>query len=239
MIPLVTAINRRYLPGLKALYNSYKANAGDGFDFYCIVDADLFDEVEALGVKAVKPLDWTDHYPLSKEWPEAIPAMFADMQIPRLFPDHERAVWIDADCIIIKPLQGLIDLVFAQPVAACSPDNENYTLGFVLRNCPGNLLQTRALFGGLIVFNIPEWNKRDITGQCAKAMTDKTIVFRYGDQSVLSYVLRGDFARLPDCWQIFANRDQPIPPEGRILHYVGALPWERKMCHQAEWDKYA
>ena len=59
-VPLVTAINEAYFPGLKALYNSYKANAGHGFDFHCIVDGDaeLFAQVDALGVKTLKPTSW-------------------------------------------------------------------------------------------------------------------------------------------------------------------------------------
>lgn len=239
-VPLVTAIDALYFPGLNALYNSFKANAGDGFDFYCIVDGDvdLFAKVEALGITALKPVQWVDSYPTSKAWPDEIPSLFADLQIPRLFPDCERAIWLDADCIIVSSLAGLIDHAFAEPVAACSPDNERYRLGFVLEDAPGDLSGVRALFGGLLVFNIPEWNRRDITEQCAAVMVDPPVVFKYCDQSVLSYVLMGGFSILPEYWQVFANRETPIPDDAKILHYVGALPWVVRMPHQDIWDKY-
>ena len=79
MIPVVTAIDRAYLPGLKALYNSFLANAGPGFDFHCIVhgDIDLLLEVAGLGMTAIPAPDWLDVYPTTKEWPEQLPAMYS------------------------------------------------------------------------------------------------------------------------------------------------------------------
>ena len=247
MTPLVTAINEKYFPGLVALNNSYRQNAGEGFELYCIVDgdADLFARVEDLGVKTITATQWAEDYPVSPEWPDKIPALFARLQIPRLFPNHKRAIWIDADCVIVKPITELIDIEFDEPISACTPvdsngnPSPNYELGFVLRQCPLGLEKKRVAFTGLIVFNIAEWNHRGLTERCAKAMLNEQIVFRYGDQSVLAYVLMGDFHLLPMYWQIFANRGEAIPPEGKILHWVGpSVPWLKPMAHQKKWEEY-
>lgn len=241
VVPLVTAIDEKYFPGLVALYNSYRANAGEGFEFYCIVDGDaeLFGRVEALGVKTIKPTAWTEGYPVSPEWPDPIPSLFADLQIPRLFPDHERAIWIDADCVVVKPLTGLLTIDFDEPVAACSPPDNNYILDFVLRECPREHKGKRSPFGGLIIFNIHEWNKRGLTEKCAEAMLNKHIIFRYGDQSILAYVLLGDFFVLPLSWQTWANRKLPIPDSATILHWVGTVPWLNKVNNKHRWLEYA
>jgi lipopolysaccharide biosynthesis glycosyltransferase len=202
-------------------------------------DADLFARVEALGVNTIKPVAWADDYPVSAAWPEKIPSLYADLQIPRLFPEHERAVWIDADCVVVKPLTGLLEINFNQPIAACSPPGNNYTLGFVLRECPGGHKEKRSPFGGLIIFNIPEWNRRGLTEKCAEAMLNKDITFRYGDQSVLAYVLLGDFFILPLGWQTWANRKLPIPANARILHWVGVVPWLNEVNNKHRWLEYA
>lgn len=243
VVPLVTAIDEKYFPGLVALYNSYKANAGDGFEFYCIVDGDaeLFSRVEDLGVKALHPTEWSDDYPVSEIWPDKIPSMFADLEIPRLFPKHDRAIWIDADCVIVKPLTGLLEVEFDNPIAACSPPTHCYTLDFVLHNCPKKYADKRSPFGGLIIFNIHEWNKRGLTGKCAEAMLEKDVIFKYGDQSVLAYVLLGDFHVLDLSWQTWANRKQPIPTNAIILHWVGlnSVPWLNKVNNKHRWLEYA
>jgi len=241
MVPLITAIDDKYFPGLVAIYNSYKANAGEGFDFYCIVDgdADLFARVEDLGVKAIKPIQWTDGYPESEEWPVQIPSLFASLQIPKLFPDHEKAIWIDADCIIVDSLSGLLDHKFNEPIAACDMNNANYKLGFVLHNCPPKLSGIKFPFGGLIIFNVQEWNRLDLTAKCAESMMDKTIVFRYGDQSVLGYVLKGNWSGLPLSWQTFAHRKGVDIKNAKILHWLGCVPWESEVRNKEMWEHYA
>jgi lipopolysaccharide biosynthesis glycosyltransferase len=252
LTPLVTAINAPYFPGLRALYKSYLVNAGPGFEFYCIVDgdADLFARVEALGVKAIKLPKWVDVYPTSIPWPVEMPAEFADLQIPQLFPDHEKAIWIDADCIIVDSLAGLLEYEFTEPVAACDPKHANYTLGFVLENCPPALAEIKCPFTGLIIFNVPEYNRLDIMAKCAAAMTDETIVYRYGDQSVLGYVLAGNWFGLPMLWQTFAHRKKVNLSNAKILHWLAAKPWadatpyrpgskpQTNMQTQKIWDKY-
>ena len=241
MIPIVTAIDERFYPGLKALYNSYKANAGDGFDFYCIVDGDanLFSRIESLGVKAIRSIKWTDDYPVSTWWPEKVPSLFAPLQIPLLFPDHEKAIWIDADCIIVDSLAELGATNFTEPVAACRPNNAAYVLGHMLLGCPAGLEGRAGLFGGLQVFNIKEWNRQKITQQCAKAMQHETITFKWGDQSVLSYVLAGNFCELSMKWQTFAHRLNANIQTARILHWLGDVPWEKNVRNKEQWNKYA
>lgn len=242
VVPLITAIDEKYYPGLVAMYNSYKANAGDGFEFYCIVDgdADLFKRVEDLGIKTINAPIWTDGHPVSEHWPEQIPSLFADLQIPRLFPDHERAIWIDADCIIAKSLTELIALEFDEPVAACTQSgNPCYKLDFVLRGCPKELQGLQSPNGGLVVFNVQEWNKRGMTEQCAEVMQDKNITFRYGDQSVLALILRGEFFKLPDTFQGFAHREKENIKNAKILHWPGKLPWIYDMPNTHIWQHYA
>jgi lipopolysaccharide biosynthesis glycosyltransferase len=234
---LVTAIDAAYFPGLKALYNSYQANAGEGFEFYCMVhgDAELFAEVEALGIKAIHPPAWDTRYPTTAKWPEESAAMYARLLIPQMF-NTERAIWLDADCIILKPLAPLLDIEFSEPVAAVTFKSENYTLGFHIPDLKEGR-KVRVPFSGLLLFNNAEWKRRDITRQCADAMQDYD--FRFVVQSVLGYVLKGDFHTLPYCWQVFAGRKAALPTDCRILHYVGALPWRVRMNNQHIWDSYA
>ena len=239
--PLITSINRPYLPGLKALYNSYLANAGEGFEFYCIVDGDdsLFDEVRGLGINAVHLPGWAKDYPTSPAWPEKIKSLYAPLLVPVLFSEYERAIWIDADCVIVAPITGLLDYQFKQPVAACRPNKEIYILEKMAVGCDDAIGKVAGMFGGLYLFNIPEWNRLDVTAKCAEAMTDTSIVFKWAEQSVLSFVVRGNFYEIPMSWQTFAHRKSVNIKRAIILHWLGCLPWRDKVRNRAQWEKYA
>lgn len=239
MIPIVTAIDEKYLPGLKALYNSYKANAGKGFKFHCIVYGSdkLRAEVRALGVNVIIPPKWRAIYPTTKEWPESLPSMYARLLVPKLF--KKKAIWIDADCIVVKPLNELAKIEFSEVVAGVGFNGDRYTLGFHINNLDPKLRSVRVPFAGLLIFNCEKWNKEKITEQCSDLMDNHgEMDFRYVVQSVLGYVLHGKFHWLDYKWQIFANRATSIPENAMILHYVGAVPWLTKMEHQDAWDLY-
>ena len=239
-VPLVTAIDRAFLPGVKALYNSFVANAGDGFELHCIVHGDdaLFDEVAAHGITAIHATDWADEYPTSHVWPERKPALFASLQVPKLFAGQERVIWIDADCIIVDSLNELATMEFLEPVAACHP-HHMYTLEKMVLGCDKSIGQVHGLFSGFYVYNVQEWNRLDITGKCAQAMTDTSVTFKWCDQSVLSYVLRGNFCELDIKWQTFANRQEAQFHNAKILHWLGTMkPWNSAVPHQHRWEVY-
>jgi lipopolysaccharide biosynthesis glycosyltransferase len=252
LVPLVTACNETYFPGLRALYRSYLANAGEGFDFYCIVEGDeeLFAKIEELGIKTIKPTAWADVYPLSEPWPVKIKSLFADLQIPQLFPNHEKAIWIDADCLIVGSIEGLLDYEFDQPVATCFMKTFPMTLGYQLLNCPPEIANVQGPFTGLIIFNIPEWNRLGLTEKCAEAMAHKTITFKFCDQSVLGFVVLDNWFKLPMKWQTFAHRQGVTGDGAIILHWLLHKPWpgatpyrenshcQRNMQTQQIWNRY-
>lgn len=239
MIPVVTAADAAYFPGVVALYNSFKQNAGAGFEFYAMLyGEDVQEQGRALGMNVLVPPVWETKFPTTAKWPEPSAPMYARLLVPQLFPDCLTAIWLDADCIIVQSLTGL-DAPFTEPLAAVHITSHNYTLGFHIPNIEAGLSQVPCAFVGLMVFNVPVWRSQQITEQCVEAMNaDTGYDFRFVVQSVLGLVLRGNYKRLPACWQAFANRAE-LPKDSRILHWVGALPWVRRMPHQERWEQYA
>lgn len=244
MIPIITAVTANYFPGLIALRNSLVANAGIDYKLHCIVFGDeaLTERIEAAGVTAIPDPQWSARYPTSERWPEPVPSSFSRLYVPRLFPDCERAIWLDSDCVVVRSLEPLTQMRFAQPVATVFINNERYELLFNVTNLPPELHRIRATFNGLLVYNIAEWNRQGITERCREVMeADTDLIFRYIDQSVLSYVLRGNFHRLGLEWQHFANRKTEISPAARVLHWVGGkgnAPWLLEMNHASIWRQY-
>lgn len=237
MIPVVTAIDRAYLPGLKALSNSFNANAGDGFELHCICHGDVMADVETLGVNPLAPPEWATRYPTTARWPKPLASMYSRLLIPELF--EGRSIWLDADCIILQPLHELAEVEFEQPVAAVHFNNERYTLGFHVGGIEPELARVPVPFSGMLVFNGPAWRAARITNRCAEWMAHDEYDYKFVVQSVLGLALKGDYKRLPYKWQVFAGRTDPLPADTMILHYVGGLPWREPMNNQHIWDKYA
>jgi lipopolysaccharide biosynthesis glycosyltransferase len=235
---VVTAIDEKYYPGLVALNNSIKTNSPN-HELICIVygDDSLVSKVRAQGIQVIDNPVMDVELAVSQNWPIASKAMYARLLIPELFKDN-RIIWLDADCIVLKPLDALETLTFTEPVAAV------WTSAKYLNQQINGLKSShniRALFAGLLIFNSEEWRRRDITNQCFEAMKE-SLEFKYVVQSVLSYVLQGDFHEIGHEWQIFANRpetDAGIIENANILHYVGALPWKAPMRNQTIWEQYA
>jgi lipopolysaccharide biosynthesis glycosyltransferase len=239
LIPVVTAADAAYFPGVVALYNSFNQNAGPGFEFYAILyGKEVQERGRALGINVIEPPKWETRFPTTEKWPEPSAPMYARLLVPQLFPHQPLAIWLDADCIIVQPLAGL-DMPFDEPLAAVHFNNTNYTLGFHIPNIEAHLRQIPCAFVGLMVFNVPAWRLARITDACVEVMNAETDYdFRFVVQSVLGLVLLGNYKRLPECWQAFANR-QKLPDNPRILHWVGALPWVQQMPHQGIWNQYA
>ena len=241
MIPVITAIDAAYWPGLKALARSFKANAGPGFELHCIVygDAELRRRVSEICI-AVDPPEWNTLYPTTAKWPVPLAAMYARLLIPELFKQHDRAIWLDADCIVLDDLAELAAMTFDQPMAGVNFDTRNYTLGFHIPNLRGVDPATPVPFTGIMVFNIPEWRRLDITAHCTEWMNaDCGFDFRFVVQSVLGLVLQGNYHHLEYRWNVFGGRRDPIPDNAKIVHYVGALPWRDEMPHRRLWEQYA
>jgi len=244
MIPVVTAADSQYFPGVIALHNSFKKNAGPGFRLFAILyDEDDRREARNRGINVIEPPEWDINFPTSKRWLEPSPPMYVRLLLPRLFSDMPRSIWLDADCIVVQPLAPLAELRFQQPVAAVHFDSDRYTLGFNIPNLEGKLASKHCPFTGLLVFNHAEWNRRKLTEQCEQWMADPHgLDFSFVVQSVLGLVLEGDYFHLPYKWQVFAGRSQRIPDDARILHWVGGAgrqPWLCDMPNDQLWRQYA
>lgn len=240
LIPVVTAADAAYWPGVVALFNSFNKNAGPGFEFYAILyGSDIQAKGRALGMNVIVPPDWDCVFPTSSYWPEPSAPMYARLLVPQIFKDRERAIWLDADCVILQSLAELSDMQFQNALAAVYFDTENYTLGFHISDIERGLRSVRVPFTGLMVFNVGGWNERHITERCVALMNADEFDFRFAVQSVLGLVLRGDFHRLPYCWQVFAGRSGALPTDRRILHWVGSLPWRDAAKHKNIWESFA
>lgn len=246
---IVTGADKKFVPGVIAFYNSLKAHGN--------VDADLvlFAHGSSEDFGRV-PEEFKIIYnpdpvksPISKEWPEELPAMYSRVMIPRILSDYDRVIWFDADIIILKDLNPLLTIdMEGKPLAATSPgadwqQKQFQYMPFQFQDPSGfpEMKDIRSLQAGVLVYDIKRWNELDLDKQVDDILLSD-IEFKYVVQGVLGYLLKGEFKLLDYIWNC------PVSWLSRykindiaVLHFVGGAnknPWQTEMRYNEVWKKY-
>jgi lipopolysaccharide biosynthesis glycosyltransferase len=253
LTPLVTSCAENYLPGLKALYNSYLRNSQEGFSFHAMIDGtqELADHVQNdLGIDVLPNPKLPDaNYPTSKHYPVFIEAMWRPMMVPSMFPEHEKSIYIDTDQLILQNLQPLVDVDQGDRVLAATRCNGNVSTCY-RPTTPSE----GARFGPMtsfMIYNNEPWLRKRIVEGMVEAMKIEGITWTMIGQGLLHYVIGRDWTLLP--WSNHAHAGHATyfaAPKHEVftLHFMGTKPWnkmkpefvtENKLKTRALWQTYA
>ena len=246
---IVTGADKKFLPGVKAFYNSFKENAKVDVDLILFahgVEEDFIDVPSdfriILNPDPVKS-------PASSEWPEEIPAMYSRVMIPRLLSEYDRVAWFDADTIILQDLSEMLSCnMDDKPLAATLPgadfQNEEFKwMPFQMENPDEHphLKNIHSLQSGVLLYDIKKWHELKLDEAVDKALVSD-IKFKYVVQGLLGYVVAGNFKRLHYKWNCPVSWTRQYNLKDiAVLHYVGGSgvnPWTNKMLHRELWQSY-
>lgn len=245
---IVTGCDIKYLPGVKALYNSLVQNGNTDCDFYLLAHGDPADFTDlAEGIKCIFNQE-TVTSPKGGEWVSEIPAMYSRVLIPRIFGEYDRAVWLDADTIVLKDINPLLDIdMEGKPCAASLPaymDKTLNTMAYQLEepNKYPEVKDLTSLQAGVVVFDIAEWHKRDLD-TVIDNLLQGDVKFKFVVQGLMGMAMAGDFKVLPYTWNCYSNWANKVGISNiGILHFVGGAaqsPWSHNMLHVDIWRQYA
>ena len=241
---VVTASNRKYSPGVKALWHSIQRNTPPGeieFVAFAHGDDDLVKEWEDEGMTVIQNPSFPEgqRFPVGGRWaagvwdkypngmgadcPYTQPAMYSRLLIPQVFPDRERAMWIDADCIVHQSIAEMETFDFqGHPVASAVLDRSrgNWKSWEEKKQDP---FTTHATATFLI--NIPRWNELKITERCIELMNTCEDGEMLGVvQSILLMITKDDFAEYG--WEYLEEAKRIIPSSRtKIYHFSVMIPW--------------
>lgn len=230
-VPIVTATDERYLPGAIALYNSYLEHSQEGFSFHVLAygDKSLKQKLEALGINVIlnpsigaKTLPMSYKYDWYRHEIESS-AMYARLIVPDLFPGAEYSIWVDADAIILKPLDDLLIDMTTKPVGCTEAWD---TMDKAIGGC--KLTGKHGIMSAFIVFNHRAWIEKEIYKKCLDLMHTSKMQFHTVVQGVLQYILQHDYHKYPKFHQVqggHASTPNNIK-NAYFLHFCGTNPWE-------------
>ena len=170
--------------------------------------------------------------------------------VPDLLPDEcSRALYLDADLVIVGSLQPLLQAPLEGHVIAAVPSfSHSETLANAQRL--GLPLDPPAPFfnGGVLLIDVPRWRERKVRDRALDFLFQYPDRLRYADQDALSYCLLGEWLPLSPEWNVTVDMFQSLRPPDvdatealqiaqasrspRIVHFNGAFkPWHLRYKH--------
>lgn len=229
---IVTACNDRYLPGVVALYNSFKAHVNQERNtFVCLTfgNRDLKSEIESHGIETVHnvPLFNELHLPAPGVWDndkydeDAMRACYCRIFLPVIFGWEKRALWVDGDCNFIRDVDELNDVKMHGHAIATPQSARQLKIfkAFKVKQTWPNLKT------GTMLFDVHEYNRRQhfvamytFIEEHGKRFDDSTV------NCAVNWEFKGKAARLSDDYS-FNAKTRPPNKGVKILHWSICEPW--------------
>lgn len=239
LVPIVTACDQAFLPGLHALLYSISHHCTKRMVY--VLDCGIFkaDREELLklypSLKFIRtpqilglPMPSVGSY-----------ATYARLQIGEIFQEQEQVLYLDADTLVLTDLCEL-DALTLQPgkiIAACI---EPYTPTF---DSPNGVIDHQKLGikgimpyfnAGVMLIDVQRWNKAGVMDQAVDYLRRLDLRITLFDQEALNVALVNRWQTLIPEWNVSrywmrverrANRPR-ILEDARIVHFLSTeKPW--------------
>ncbi len=153
---------------------------------------------------------------------------YARLWIPELVK-ASRALYLDADVLVLSDVAPLLDLQLDGCVAAAARDPGTRLIG---SDCPWidstSALSHEPYFNaGVLLFDLDAWRQTALAERTLKLLSTDGVRCFWGDQTALNYLLSGQIRFVPDRWNFATARyvhriQRPV----NILHFMWPVkPW--------------
>ncbi|MET4633339.1 glycosyltransferase family 8 protein [Kaistia defluvii] len=228
---IVSASDDNFVPGLLNLLYSTLFHNKDA-EFY-IIDAGLsaasIDLIARFSsrnnIRSQILLADKSHLASLPKNPYWTSAMYARLLIPQLLPQHDRAIYIDADATVISDLSELWSMPLDGNLLAGVLDGSVHQseLDHV------KIGNDRYINSGVLVFDLAQWRKENTAQKVVEYLLANTELI-FPDQSAINAVVQGRVKFLDRRWNFFSWNYKAIPGIiPAIVHYTGNnKPWQKR-----------
>ncbi|HAF62581.1 MAG TPA: hypothetical protein DCK95_09695 [Anaerolineaceae bacterium] len=243
VISICLAFDDKYADPARVVITSILCNAldEDSFDFY-ILDAGISDvnkaKIEEL--KSIKDFS-LNYYTIDQDDFNAYPVPtnthfrkvnYYRLIIPSLFPNLDKAIYLDVDTIVKKSLRGLFNIDISNYfLAAAKSSNSEMNIKRM------ELPETASYFNsGVLLINCKKWRQQNIEQEFFKFIKNSPLEkLRNVDQDVINGVLYDSIYPLPQNWNVETRNDIMYPDyykefleDPYINHYCSSdKPWNQ------------
>jgi len=150
---------------------------------------------------------------------------YARLFIPELLPEHDRAIYIDADAMVLADLEPLWDFDLGDDLLAGVVDG-GMEPDFLDRI---GIARGHYINAGVLRMNLDRWRTERIGARCVEQLM-RHPELDLADQTAINIVAKGRIRTLDETYNVFASARLPRGDGGpRILHFAGPdKPWQRQ-----------
>jgi len=176
-------------------------------------------------------------------------AAYGRLLIPELCGEYEKVIYADVDMIFDRDIAELMNIDFAltsgnrEQGTGNREQGTDYIAGVSDVQTPEWLKSDfpagSYINSGLLVFNITEWRKHNLTQKAIKLLTAKRL--RKHDQDAINILCKDKIIYLSGIWNRISGTDTDFPDNKCVFHYVDAVkPWHKFYSSPANrWWHYA
>lgn len=192
-------------------------------------------EVKVISRSAFESLKVSDRFPVS---------IYFRFLIPSLFPEFDRALYLDCDIIVNGSLKYLADLDLDGYACACVEDQKADDIR-ILNHFGKNTLYFNS---GVLLMNLAYWRQHDISRKCISFIRENPDKCLYADQDALNHVLSNNVKYLSYSYnfqelmylekaEIFLSRQKwaeidKCKSNPIVIHYTWMVkPWFKECKH--------
>ena len=159
--------------------------------------------------------------------------------IARLFPQYDKAIYIDSDTILLDDIGKLYDIDLGDKVMAARIDpkvtNVPEFKGYV-ENALG-IPASEYVNSGVLLMDLKKLRKLHYITRMTDLMKDFDVSLVAPDQDYLNLILRGKVLPLDDTWNLEPSPE--LPKDAKLLHFnLFNKPWHYMDvdCEEYFWD---
>lgn len=154
--------------------------------------------------------------------------VFGRLFLPNIISDEERAIYMDIDMIVNKPLEEVYEA-----------DLENFSIGAIPDGVKDQKLSKRRLKfseekiyfnAGLMLMDLKKLRKNGMMNTVIEYCANPDMELKLNEQDGLNIIFENDFKELPQIWNcthgVLEEKKYSLNEIG-IIHYTGEIkPWD-------------
>jgi lipopolysaccharide biosynthesis glycosyltransferase len=237
-------IDDSYLPfGLVTIYSVIRFNSG--CKFYILSNKLLvqskekilkFSQKYQVEIKIIELEE--NQYNVLEARGHISKATYLRFAIPRLLPNLEKVLYLDADIVVNGSLDEYFEIDISK-YGVAAVENPFFSRHVVLGLSPSS----KYFNAGVLMINNVYWNKNDLEKVCLEWLSNNNDIALMNDQDALNVILKDDWCEVDYKWnfqsilihlksKIDSGRYQRNYEDVRIIHYsTKHKPWQFSNIH--------
>lgn len=257
LIPIFFSVNDAYVPYLAVALNSIKTNASSSYDYRIHI---LNDDISSRNRRALSRFSGknfsVEFIPLSEKMKsiagvsrlenhrfEAFASMtiYFRLFIPALFPQYEKAIYLDSDIVVPGDISKLWEVELGDKlIGACADYSIQHIAPFMhYIDAYVGVDHRRYINSGVLLMNLKRLRQTDLAGRFMSWMKKYRFETVAPDQDYLNALCWNCIKYLDPSWDTMPSDAMPRIEAPQIIHFnLDSKPWlsEYGPYHDVFWE---